>query len=193
MSEQSENTHGSPPVVVSLGSNIKPERNLPAAIDLLKSSEHINVINVSQVWESAPLGFADQAPFCNAAVLIQTDLPPLELKNRVLRQIERQLFRIRDPENKNGPRTIDLDIGLFGDELHDSEQLQIPDPDLTERSFLAVTFAELIPHFVLPTWEVSLAQLAEKIKDSPPLTVRSDIDLKQCLRDEFKRATHPRN
>lgn len=96
---------------LSLGSNIEPEANLPAAVRLLAQMTRLTV--VSRVWETTPVGLSGQANFLNAAVVVETDLPALALKHEVLEVIERQLGRVRQAD-KNAPRPIDLDItGCF--------------------------------------------------------------------------------
>jgi 2-amino-4-hydroxy-6-hydroxymethyldihydropteridine diphosphokinase len=85
-------------VVVMLGSNIQPERHLPAAVRELSALGRVNA--VSSVWQTAPIGDTRQADFCNAAVLLETPLRPEELL-RHLSEIEQRLGRVRHPLNKN--------------------------------------------------------------------------------------------
>src|SRR5690606_23293557 len=93
---------------LSLGSNIRPELHLPAAVQLL--AQHGRVSAVSHVWQSKPWGYSKQPDFLNAAVLLETALPGEWLIETLIPSIEQQLERRRDPQNKNGPRTIDLDL-----------------------------------------------------------------------------------
>lgn len=165
-------------VFLTLGSNLSPEQNLPAAIQLLNSTADVRVVKVSQVWESAPVGFLNQPAFCNAAVLIETCRSPRELKFSVLRQIEDRLGRVRDPANKNGPRTIDLDIGFFGNSVIAEENLIIPDPDIPQREFLATPLAELDADYVHPVLGQTLAELAASIRTPGCLIRRPDLILK---------------
>ncbi len=163
---------------IGLGSNISPEIHLPQAVQLLEQNPSIEVTKVSSVWESAPVGFVDQAPFCNAAVLIQTSLPPRSLKFDVMRIIEQQLGRVRDPLNKNGPRTIDLDISLYGSHVTTAEELAIPDPEIAERPFLSVPLAELDPLFEHPVLKKTLEQIASRFTTATELLKhRPDIAL----------------
>ena len=129
-------------VFVALGSNIDGERNLREAVRRLALG--CRVVAVSPVYETAPVGKTDQANFLNAAVLIETDLTVVELKEQVLQVIEKELGRVRTAD-KNAPRTIDLDIALFGDQVLDHGARQIPDPELLRYAHIAVPLADLAP------------------------------------------------
>ena len=100
---------------LSLGSNIEPETHLPSAVR--KLAAYGRVAAVSRVWETAPVGFSDQPNYLNAAVLLETTLSAREICLEAIPQIERDLHRIRNPENKNAPRTIDVDLVLFNREI----------------------------------------------------------------------------
>ncbi|MBT5020907.1 MAG: 2-amino-4-hydroxy-6-hydroxymethyldihydropteridine diphosphokinase [Planctomicrobium sp.] len=165
-------------VLIALGSNISPETNLPDAVGLLSLEKHVKVLKASSVWESEPVGFLEQPPFCNAAVSITTTLSPDELKNKLL-EIEQKLQRVRDPANKNGPRTIDLDISLFGSIIFSSTKLQIPDPEIQTRPFLAIPLAEVAENFKHPILDVKLSEIAEEFKENCVLQQRLDINLVQ--------------
>ncbi len=119
--------------VVGLGSNIDPEENIRKAEKTLESD--FNVKGVSSFVETEPLGFEDQPKFMNGAVLIETAMDFDELKNRLI-LIEDELGRIRT-DNKNGPRTIDLDILVWNGEVVDEE--------VFERQFLRDSVSELLP------------------------------------------------
>jgi 2-amino-4-hydroxy-6-hydroxymethyldihydropteridine diphosphokinase len=116
-----------------LGSNISPETNLPAAV--ARIGERGTIVRVSNVWQTAPVGFADQRDFCNAAVLLKTALTRDGLR-QTLRAIEDALGRVRDPSNKNAPRTIDIDIVVWESEI---------DPEVAGQVFAAVPLAEVLP------------------------------------------------
>lgn len=164
-----------PQVGIALGSNIAPELNLPAAMQLL--ARRCTILNSSQVWMSAPIGDSRQADFCNAALLVSTDLPPRELKYDVLRDIEKQLGRVRDPLNKNAARTIDLDIAFFGSVRLNEPDLTIPDPELHLRPFLLVPLWEVAPNWIHPVLHRSLEELLTPAAFAG-LTQRPDIGLK---------------
>ncbi|MEZ6047038.1 MAG: 2-amino-4-hydroxy-6-hydroxymethyldihydropteridine diphosphokinase [Planctomycetaceae bacterium] len=144
---------------ISLGSNIEPEQNLPRAVELLAQSG--DVIAKSNVWQSAPVGDVHQADFYNAAVLIETTLSPVVLKES-LRQIESQLKRVRDPHNKNAARTIDLDLSLYDQETIMVENRPIPDPDILKRPFVAIPLAELDSDYLHPVEQVTLQKIASR-------------------------------
>ena len=109
-----------PIAYLSLGSNLDKERNLPAAVRLLAT--HGRLLAVSAVYETAPVGNPDDPAFFNAAVALETNLPPAELKRQVLAHIEQQLGRQRSPD-PNAPRTIDVDISLYDDAILDLGKL----------------------------------------------------------------------
>jgi 2-amino-4-hydroxy-6-hydroxymethyldihydropteridine diphosphokinase len=144
---------------LSLGSNIEPERNLPAAVDWLGRWGCIQA--VSTVWESAPLGFADQPNFLNAAVLLETDLSAQALRQEAIASVETALGRVRSA-NKNAPRTIDIDIMLFNHDILQVGQRRIPSPEVLERPFVAIPLAEIAPDYVHPEIGQPLRQIAER-------------------------------
>lgn len=115
------------------------------------------------MYTSAPVGRVDQPEFINGVVHLQTALAPRDLKKQLL-EIEAALGRVRDPNDKCGPRTIDLDIVLFG-QLIDVD-LQIPDPNMSVRWFVAIPAAELIPNWKHPESGELLSQIAAEMEDS---------------------------
>jgi len=149
-------------VFVSLGSNIEPEKNLSQAIHLLRAK--VNVTAISSAYRTAPQGFSEQPDFLNMAVRLTTTLTPQALKSDVLDWIEQQLGRKRDPLNKNAPRTIDLDISLWGDQVFEygSKPWRVPDPDIARFAHVAIPLAEIAPEFVHPTEGVTLSEIASR-------------------------------
>ncbi len=137
-------------IFVSLGSNIAPEENLAKAIALLR--RYTTVLALSPVYRSPPQGYLGQAPFLNMAVKIYTLRSPIQFKTEVIDRIELELERRRDPNNKNAPRTIDLDISLWNDEMleYGAKPWVIPDPDILQVAHVAVPLADLSPDFVHP-------------------------------------------
>jgi dihydroneopterin aldolase/2-amino-4-hydroxy-6-hydroxymethyldihydropteridine diphosphokinase len=160
---------------ISLGSNIEPERNLTAAVRLLAA--RCRLVAVSPVYETRPVGKTDQPNFLNAAVLIETELPPAELKDRVLRDIEQALGRVRS-EDKNAPRTIDLDISLFNDEVIMVGTRRIPDPEILEFAHIARPLADLAPETRHPETGQTLEEIAQGLSHEG-LAYRRDIVLGQ--------------
>ena len=119
--------------VLGLGGNIgDPQSQLAAAIDLLAKNPGIRIEAVSALYQTPPWGKTDQPAFLNAAVGIETELGPLALLGTIL-DVERQLGR--DRGERWGPRTVDIDILLFGTEAIDEPGLRIPHPRLHERAF----------------------------------------------------------
>ena len=121
--------------VLGLGSNIDPEENTQKAIDIIRTE--FSLIKISSFVRTEPVGFKEQAPFLNGALLIETELDAAALKTR-LKEIEIALGRVR-MENRNGPRTIDLDIIVWNGE--------VVDDDVYERDFLKSSIRELLPGF----------------------------------------------
>ncbi len=166
--------------LISLGSNIDPVSNLQAAVRELQSGG--NVKQASRVWESPPAGFLDQPNFLNAAVLLETPFSAAELKHNVLRRVELHLHRVRDPENINGPRTIDVDLSIFITPLK-SEAF---DADMLTRAFVAVPLAELFPEFVHPKTGQTLAEIAAGFDLAQSgLTVREDCNLAALIQPQL--------
>ncbi|MEZ6066643.1 MAG: 2-amino-4-hydroxy-6-hydroxymethyldihydropteridine diphosphokinase [Planctomycetaceae bacterium] len=162
---------------ISLGSNIDPARHLPAAVRELSLLGEIS--RVSQAWCSSPVGDPDQADFCNAAVLLITEHSMEELLGAVglLRGIESRLGRVRDPANKNAPRTIDLDLSLFDEFAGEVLGKRIPDPDLFKRAFVAVPLAELDADYSVPGADRALRSIAAALLETAGPIWQSDLSL----------------
>ncbi len=139
---------------VSVGSNIAPDANVPAALAALM--DRAEVTGVSTMYRTAPLNRPEQDPFANGVWRISTDVEPRPLKFEVLRPIEQSLGRVRT-DDAYAARTIDLDVLLYGDLVLDEDGLEIPDPDILRRPFLAVPLVELEPELCLPGSGVALA------------------------------------
>ncbi len=158
---------------IALGSNIDPETNLPLAAARL--SELGKPIAISTVYQNPAIADEPQPDYLNAAVLIETTLDPLTIRDK-LREIEADLERIRTTD-KFAPRTIDLDLCLLGDRVLDHELISLPDPDLLKRAHLAVTLAELRPDFLHPITGDSLEEIANELQKDAELKPRPDIVL----------------
>jgi 2-amino-4-hydroxy-6-hydroxymethyldihydropteridine diphosphokinase len=153
-------------VYLSLGSNIQPEENLVAALRLLRSKCALQT--VSHAYRTPPQGFVEQDDFLNIAVCITTDLSPITLKNEVLDWIERDLKRVRNPHNKNAPRTIDVDISLWNTEVleYGSKPWHVPDPDILYFAHVALPLAEIAPDYVHPVEKCSLKIIASRFEQA---------------------------
>ena len=133
---------------VGLGANVGPrEVTLLRAVDLLAEEDDVEVLAVSQLRETDPVGIVDQPRFLNGVAQIETSLPPRGLLELLLR-IEQSLGRIR--EERWGPRTVDLDLLVYGDLTVDEPGLRVPHPRLHERRFALEPLAELDPELVVP-------------------------------------------
>lgn len=155
---------------LALGSNINKERNLPAAVRLLAA--YGRVLRASAVYETAPVGNPDDPAFFNAAVMLETALPAAILKETALTAIENQLGRQRTAD-PNAPRTIDLDIALFNDEVLEIGPRHIPDPDILRFAHVAAPLADLAPDYRHPETGETLAAIAARLPS--PLIRRPDI------------------
>ncbi len=135
---------------MGIGSNIgEPERQIADALDLLRAEDEIEVVAVSSLRETEPVGYRDQPNFLNGAAALETELSPRELLGRLL-AIEQRLGRERGTGPRFGPRKIDLDLLLYGDETVDEPGLTIPHPRLAERRFALEPLAELDPSLEIP-------------------------------------------
>lgn len=135
---------------VGLGSNLgDPEKLIRSALELLGADASIEVVAVSSLRETDPVGYEDQPRFLNGAAELATELPPQELLERLL-AIERRLGRVRGEGPRFGPRTIDLDLLLYGRETMQEPGLTLPHPRLHERRFALEPLAELDPALEVP-------------------------------------------
>jgi 2-amino-4-hydroxy-6-hydroxymethyldihydropteridine diphosphokinase len=133
---------------VGLGSNLGDrEHMIWGAVHMLAFNPDVDIVAVSALRETDPVGYLDQPPFLNAAVALDTDLSSRALLDLLL-TVERELGRTRDGP-RFGPRTIDLDLLLYGDEIVDEPGLTLPHPRLHERVFALEPLAELDPDLVV--------------------------------------------
>ena len=116
------------------------------------------MLAVSTFFDTAPVGYLDQPRFLNGAVLLETELGPLELLGDLL-AIEREMGRDRSLTVAKGPRVLDLDMILFGDLVLQSEVLTLPHPSMRERRFVLEPLAEIAPLMVDPVTGRTMAEL----------------------------------
>lgn len=134
---------------IGLGGNLGDRHAyLERAVELLEADERISVVGVSSFRETEPVGFLEQPPFLNGAVGVETELSPRELLDRLL-AVERELGRERTGP-RFGPRTIDLDLLLYGDETVDEPGLTVPHQRLAERAFALEPLLELDAALAFP-------------------------------------------
>jgi len=135
---------------VGLGSNLGDrEATILRALARLKEEPELRVVRVSTLRETDPVGYVDQPQFLNGVVELETELPARGLLTRLL-AIERKLGRTRGDGPPLGPRTIDLDLLLYGEDTIAEAGLQVPHPRLHERRFALEPLAELDPSAVIP-------------------------------------------
>lgn len=153
-------------VYLGLGSNIGDrEGNLAAAMERLAAAG-VRVTRVSSIYETEPVGFEAQRWFLNLVAEAETDLFPMQLLAHTLK-IERSLGRVRTIQN--GPRTIDIDILLYGKTVIRTARLEVPHPRLAERRFVLAPLVELAPDLRHPLTHKSVREMLEA---APALTVR---------------------
>lgn len=140
--------------IVLLGSNIHPEKNIAKAVMLLERL--FDVRAVSSAWETQAVG-SDGPNFINAAIEMITTAEPVELKLGCLRQIEQRFGRVRT-RDKNSPRTIDLDVVVYENE--------ILEPALWLQAHLALPISEILPDLPHPELHQTLQQVAETLRGS---------------------------
>jgi len=133
---------------IALGSNLDdPEAQVRRGFDEIASVERTRLLARSRLYRTAPVGYADQPDFVNACALVETSLPPRALLDALL-AIEQRHGRVR--EMRNGPRTLDLDIIVYGDRVIDEPGLIIPHPRAHERAFVMQPLLEVWPDVVIP-------------------------------------------
>lgn len=153
-------------IYLSLGSNIGDrESNLQAAIDRLPAAG-IRALRVSPIYETEPVDYTDQRWFLNLVIEAETGLLPLQLLSATAR-IERDLGRIRAVPK--GPRTLDIDILLYGNAVVQTPTLEIPHPRMAERRFVLAPLADLAPDLRHPVTHHTVAQMLDA---APAQTIR---------------------
>jgi|SRR5271165_3916771 len=141
-------------IYLALGSNIGDrEKNLREAIRLLTEAD-IHIEKISRIYETEPVDFLDQSWFLNAVLAAQTDLPAFQLLT-TLRNIESQMGSKK--AFAKGPRLIDLDILLYGDDTIATPDLQVPHPRMLLRNFVLVPLAEIVPHLRHSSWPADVS------------------------------------
>jgi 2-amino-4-hydroxy-6-hydroxymethyldihydropteridine diphosphokinase len=157
--------------MIGLGANLGDrEATIDAAIARLDADPRLRVEAVSSLRETQPVGYLDQAPFLNAVVVVETDLDPADVLERLL-AIERELGRRRDGP-RFGPRAIDLDLLVFGPVELDEPGLQVPHPRLHERRFVLEPLHELDPGLSVPG-RGAVSDLLRDAADAAGMVVRA--------------------
>ena len=152
---------------IGMGGNLAswagaPELTLAAAAQRMERLGR--VVGRSSLYSTEPVGYAAQPRFVNAVAALETELTPRELLRGLL-AIEQEFGRDRSAGIANGPRTLDLDILLFGDIEISEQDLEIPHPRLAERAFVLTPLAEIAPEMVVPGLGKSVGELLAKLRE----------------------------
>jgi 2-amino-4-hydroxy-6-hydroxymethyldihydropteridine diphosphokinase len=143
-------------IFLSLGSNVGDrEENLRTAIATLADVK-VRVTHISSFYETEPVDLREQPWFLNCAVQAETLVEPLDLL-RTLRDIELQMGSKK--QVPKGPRLIDVDILLYGNETIETQELQVPHPRMLQRKFVLVPLAEIAPNLKHPSWSGNVREL----------------------------------
>ncbi len=149
-------------VVLLTGGNLgNVAENLKTALNLIE--KHIGrVVKASTIMESEAWGFNSDKNFLNQAVIVSTELLPEEVLDKA-QAIETQLGRIRIPHSGYISRTMDIDILFYGDEIIRTPRLTIPHPLIAQRKFVLNPLAEIMPQFIHPQYNKSIAELLKAL------------------------------
>ena len=154
-------------VYVGIGSNLGDREFLiRKAVESLRQLPQTNVSGVSSLYDTEPVGETEQPPFLNAVAWIETELSPRELLWQML-LIEKRMGRVRS--KRWGPRSIDLDLLFYDDELIDEPDLQIPHPEAHRRAFVLYPLLELDPNFRHPVTGETVRRMIQKLPPNPPV------------------------
>lgn len=159
-------------VYIGLGSNLAdPKQQIIDAISAIKKIALCQVTQISQLYFSRPMGPQDQPDYMNAVLALETTFSPLELLDQ-LQHIENTAGRIRK-DNRWGPRVLDLDILLFGNEIIENERLTVPHYGMKVREFVLLPLAEIAPNLHMPDGS-KISELSANI-DANGLKVHSKL------------------
>ncbi|MCI6676353.1 MAG: 2-amino-4-hydroxy-6-hydroxymethyldihydropteridine diphosphokinase [Clostridiales bacterium] len=146
---------------IAFGSNMGNKMGyIQQAIKALKENKSIRVERVSSIIETEPYGGVEQDVFLNGCMKICTILPPLELLD-VMQQLEQEAHRERIVHW--GPRTLDLDLLFYGNEVMDSERLNLPHPEIEKRTFVLEPMSEIAPYYRHPVTGYTMKELLERL------------------------------
>jgi 2-amino-4-hydroxy-6-hydroxymethyldihydropteridine diphosphokinase len=123
-------------------------------------SSRVAIINSSSIYHTEPWGYQDQPPFLNQVLEVKTDLSPLDLL-AFLKKIEQEIGR--KPSFRFGPRLVDIDILLYGQEIIKRQELVVPHQRLKDRAFVLVPLAEIAPLVTYPGSNQTISELVEKV------------------------------
>jgi 2-amino-4-hydroxy-6-hydroxymethyldihydropteridine diphosphokinase len=168
---------------IGMGANLSSPAGSPEAT-LAAAAERLNPLGRltarSSLYSTEPVGYADQPRFLNAAAALDTDLTPFELLGALL-LIEQDFGRNRANSVANGPRTLDLDILLYGDLVVGGSSLIIPHVRLAERAFVLVPLNEIAPEAIDPRSGFTVSQLLQSFVPSPGNDIHAVVHIKSDL------------
>ena len=164
---------------IGMGSNIDPSSNIIKALTLL--SEKMAIRGISTFYETLPLGRNKDPFYYNGVLKIETVYSPDYLKFNILRNIESALRRRRGID-KFAPRTIDLDILVYGDLSIHNRSLDIPDPDIKTRPFLSAALSELDCDLYFPEWGLTIIEINRGFED---IKLKALTEFTEILREDF--------
>ncbi len=164
---------------ISVGSNVRPAENVREA--LCRLALQARITGISTVYQTAAEGRPEDPPYYNCVVEVATEMPPLELKRKVLRPIEEALGRERTAD-KYASRTIDLDLILYGEAVLAAAELTLPDPQILRRPFVALPLLELFPGATLPGSGLRMEEVAGKVSGEG---MKALEDYSETLRKEI--------
>lgn len=148
---------------IGVGANLEhPLDECREAIDMMSHTHGIKVMRVSSFYRTEPLGFTDQDDFVNAVCEIRVELLPRQLLT-ALKSIERRMGR--KEERRWGPRLIDLDLLLYGQDVVEDGDLVIPHPECHKRRFVLVPLCEIASYVIHPAFGVSIRGLLDRLSD----------------------------
>lgn len=159
--------------VVALGANLgQPQQQVIDALKALQAHAEMSLLDVSSLYNSAPMGPQDQPDYVNAVCLIDSQLNAAQTL-QALHHIETTFGRIR--QRRWGERTLDLDLILFAQEYSDDPALMLPHPGVYERAFVLYPLAEIAPELILPN-QCSVAEQLQRVpKGSLSVVLSSDV------------------
>lgn len=150
-------------VYIGVGSNINPEENIHIALTSIL--ETVTITGISTFYWTEPIANCPQEDYLNGVWRVNTSHSPVQLKFDVLQAIEEKLMR-RRTDDRYAPRTIDLDLILYGNQIIHMDSLTIPDPDIYHRPFIALPLYELDSDMVLPDTNTPLSHIAGTFSDA---------------------------